>query len=238
MQLHNDEFPMMMELEAGMRDGCPKVLVGFGLYPLKNDQKTRDAGYDVFDDIPHVKIVVPADRTQMVFQPATDNYKKRFPQAWKAFEQRDVKPMSGMPIEEWPQVTRSMALSLKSINVPTVEALAEVHDGHIGKVPGGLELREKARTFLGLAKNTASGMAQAQENQRLRDQIQAMQAQITALGSGRALAAAPSPALPVDVSQQLAAEFADADAGLPPVPLDPEAAVKAARKTPARAAAR
>jgi hypothetical protein len=89
-----------------------------------------------------------------------------------------------MPVEQWPQITRAQAMTLKAMHVHTVESLAEVHDGHIDKLgQNGRELRTKAKAFLELAKDTAAAQAHAAENQALKDQIAELQRQFAQLSA-------------------------------------------------------
>jgi len=53
----------------------------------------------------------------------------------------------GMPITEWPPITRSQALELKAIKIHSVEQLAELPDSACTWL-GSRELRQKARTWL------------------------------------------------------------------------------------------
>lgn len=178
----DDEFPMMPEREFGQPEHVPQVMVGFGMVP-EQSKKTSEAGYPVFRDVEFCKIVIPGDKNFLHFQPATDEKRKKYPMAYAAFLAREKKPaLEGMPIEQWPQLTKGAALTLKAANIPTVEALAAVHDGNIDKIgQQGREWRAKAQAFLALAKDTAAGQKLAAENQSLKDQIKDMQRQITEL---------------------------------------------------------
>lgn len=196
----NDDFPMMLEREAGMMDHVPQVLVGFGLYPIKDGRKSAEAGRDVYKDVEFVRIAVPGDRNSLFFQPAEDSHRRRFPKAYDAFKQRSHEAREGTPIEQWPPVSRSVALNLKALHVHTVEALAEVHDGLIDKLgTNGRELRSRAQAWISDAQNNAEAQRLAKEKQDLQDQLEAMQAQIVALqsqsaeaGDGAAAARKPS----------------------------------------------
>lgn len=173
------EIPMMMEREFGQPEHVPQVGVGFGMVPEQSKKKS-EAGYPVYKDVEYVQIVIPGDKNSLYRQPATDQHKKRFPMAYAAFLAREKKPvLEGMPIEQWPQVTRSEALTLKAANIPTVEALAAVHDGHVDKLgQQGREWRAKAQAFIALAKDTAAGQKIAAENEDLKNQMADMQRQI------------------------------------------------------------
>lgn len=174
------EIPMMMEREFGLAEHFPAVAVGFTLVPTENKKKSKLAGHPVYEDVEFVKIVVPGDRQSDYFQPATEAHKKRFPRSYEAFLNRETKPITeGMPIEEWPQVSRSLAMTLKAANIYTVEALAEVHDGLVDKIGhNGRDLREKAKAFLRQSKDAAAASVFAEEKRQLQDQITVLQQQV------------------------------------------------------------
>lgn len=177
-----DDFPLILEREAGMADTIPPVAVGFGLYPVKDGPKSQKAGYDIYREELFVRICIPGDKNAVYFQPATPKHKTRFPQAFNAFQRREQSHIDeGMPVEQWAPITRALALTLRSLHIHTVEALASVHDGHIDHLPNGRDLREKARSWLANASEGAQALRAAEEKQRLEDQIAALQAQITAL---------------------------------------------------------
>ena len=189
--IFDDNCPMMMEREFGAPEGVPSVAVGFCLIPSEDKTKSSAAGYPVFREKEYVKIVVPGDKQSEYFQPSKDVDRKRYPLAYQAFKNRESSPVDeGMPIEQWPQVTRSIAMTLKAAGIHSVEALAAVHDGNIGKLGNnGSELRAKASAFLATAKDSAIATKLAADNKKLMDQISAMQAQIDALGKRKTKAA-------------------------------------------------
>lgn len=175
----DEEVPMMMEND---------VAVGFAYVPKPDKTGTAKAGYPVFKDMEYVHIKVPGDEKADYFQPATDEHKARFPNAYAAFKSSTAehKAISGMPIEQWAQVTRAQAMTFKAASIPTVEALAAVHDGNIGKLGhGGREWRAKAQAFLAQAKEGAKDMALVAENNKLREMIEGLQQQINALGGSK-----------------------------------------------------
>lgn len=182
MHPHSDDFPMIMEVEAGLPQNSPPVAVAFGLNPIRDKAKSEAAGHDVYVDVEFVKIAIPGDRNSLYFQPATEVHKRRFPKAYEAFRQRDSKAIEGMPIENWAPVSRALAMTLKAAHIHTVEALAEVHEGHIDRIgANGRELREKARAWLLDAKEGAAAQQLASEKKQLQDKIDAMQEQIKSL---------------------------------------------------------
>lgn len=191
----NDDFPMTMEREAGAPENVAALAVAFGMYPMIDKKASKKAGHDVYRDVEHIKAVVPGDKFSLHFQPATDLDRKRFPQAYKAFQGREQKVTTGMPIEEWAPINRSFAMTLRATHIHTVEALAEVHDSQIDRLGSNArELRAKAKAWLSDAKNSAASMEAAAREKALQDQLAAMQAQIAALSAGKPAPVAQGPA--------------------------------------------
>lgn len=182
MQPISDEFPLMLEREAGMTENVPPVAVGFGLQPHLNNKKTKQMGYKVYEDRVYVKIAVPGDKNSLVFQPASEAHKQRFPKAWAAFQASEHVVREGLPIDHWAPITRSMALTLRSLHIYTVEALAQVHDGLIDKLgASGRDLRSKAQSWLKDAQTGAERDRLASEKSELQGQIASLQAQMQAM---------------------------------------------------------
>jgi hypothetical protein len=183
--IFDDNCPMMMEREFGAPEGVPAIAVGFCMVPKEDKHKSKAAGYPVFREQEYIKLIVPGDKQSEYFQPSTDKHRQTFPNAYQAFKNRESKPVvEGMPIEQWPQVTRALSMTLRAAGIHTVEALASVHDGNIGKLGNNAhELRAKAKAFLETAKDAAAAQNLAAENQKLQDQIAAMQVQINALAA-------------------------------------------------------
>lgn len=178
----NPDIPMNLEREAGAHESVPAVAVGFGMHPMEDQQKSEAAGHPVFVDVEFVQIAVPGDKNSLYLQPATKKDRERYPRAYASFKERGVRPTEGLPIEEWPQVTRGQAMTLRAMHIHTVEALAEVHDGNVGVLgQNGRELVAKAKAFVKHASESASTHKQAAENQQLRDQIELQGQQLAQL---------------------------------------------------------
>lgn len=183
MNLFDDNCPMIMERELGLPEHVPQVMVGFCVEATEDRKKTAAAGYPVFTEREFCKIIIPGDKQSLYYQPATDEKRRKFPRAYQAFKTRETQPIvEGMPIGEWPQITRAQAMTFRAANIHTVEALAAVHDGNIDKIGSNArDLRTKAQAFLAVAKDSAAAQKLATENQHLRDQMAAMQEQINTL---------------------------------------------------------
>lgn len=151
---------------------------------VQNNFKSEREGRPIFDDVVFVRIVRPGDNKSIVERPAKDEDKHRFPLQWAQFERQEAQTLSGTPLEQWPPMTPALVRSLKAINIPTVEALAGVTDGNLENIGmGARKLRDQAQAFLVAAKDGAANSQLLAENEDLRDQIKALQANFEDLKS-------------------------------------------------------
>lgn len=180
----SDEIPLMMEREAGAPDFVAQIAVGFGLMPVEDKGESAKQGRRVFIDREFFSAKVPGDKNTHSLRLATQQDRDRFPRAYAAFQQRGLVPLQGTPLEEWPQVTRGQAMTLKAAGVHTVEAMAEVHDGHIDKLGANArELKVKAKSYVALAKDTAEAQRLADENRKKDEEMAELRRQIADLAS-------------------------------------------------------
>lgn len=204
-----DDIPLILEREAGLADHFPQVAVGFGFMPMQDHKKSQTAGHPVFKDVEFCKIVVPGDKQSVYCQPAKDEDRHRFPKAYAAFKNRESTPLEGLPIEQWPQVTRAMSMTLKAMHVHTVEALAEVNDANLGNLGQfGRDLRAKAQAYVKQAGDSAALNKMAEEKRALEEQLKTMQQQLNDLASR--VPAAPVAAAPKKRGPKSKAEQAEA----------------------------
>ncbi len=202
----SDDFPMALELEAGMDARfVPPVMVAFGLYPMIDQAASKLAGHDVFVEVEHVKIAIPGDRTSLFFQPSTEKHRERFPQAYANFKNRAEVPSTGTPIEQWAGITRAVAMTLRAAHISTVEAFAAVHDGNIDRlgISNARELQARAKAFIAQQTDSAATAKLASEKAELEARLKALEA---AVGNGTVvvpaqpaqIAAAPIVSQPVE----------------------------------------
>lgn len=165
------------------------VHVEFLLHPVVNGMKSKEAGREVCDDKPHVRIRVAGNDKDEFFGPVNEQIRARFSEEWDAFQKGMETPKSGTPIERWPEATPGMVRNFKALNIHTVEDLAALPDFGMQKLGmGAQEWRRKAQRFLSLAQ-TAADVGQLDElreaNAKLSDQVAEMQAQIAQLLEAR-----------------------------------------------------
>ncbi len=156
------------------------LYVEFSMRPVHMPFKSEQAGRPIFEDQAYITIRFPGDKTKTVERPViledTDRAPSdpaRFPRHWAAFQAQESQVSEGMPITEWPPLTKSQAQELKAINIHTVEQLAHMPDSGCNWM-GARELRKKAIAWLDFAAGHSKESA-------LQAVIDSQQAQIEAL---------------------------------------------------------
>ena len=162
----------------------------FEMVAIVNGVKSREAGREVCDDKPHVRIRVAGNDKEEFFGPVRDEHKQRFPEAWEAFQKGCEVAKSGTPLERWGRITPSLNRHLKNMNCYTVEDVASISDIGLQKIgPGGNELRREAQKFLSV-NQTAADVARLDdltaENATLKAQLSELQRQVGALMAAQA----------------------------------------------------
>lgn len=144
---------------------------------------------------PHVRIMVPGDKTSEWVQPVSEAHKQRFPRQWLAWQiaeglvggQEDI---PGWKLSEWEEINPELLRELTYMRFQTVEQLAGASDKQVqGMGLGGLGLREKARVALRNkmgAETRAAIEARDKENAELRAQLAAQQEQINQILAAQA----------------------------------------------------
>jgi len=165
------------------------LFVEFYLEAIEDQDETRAQGRPIYKDMEMISIRIMGDKNTHVVRPidlkgtpTTPPDNVRWPVQYAAFKNQSVQPQVGTPITEWPVVSKSMAMNLKSLNIHTVENLAEVSDGNLQNIGmGARDLRDKAIAFIEQAKDGSGIVKLQEENKDLRTKIEALQNQINAL---------------------------------------------------------
>jgi len=171
----------------------------------KNNFLTEKLGRPMYDEVIYVEVISPGSRDSTpVFevvrkyademnQPELSygmNYRqfKEYIDSFMKDEEVNAN-LVGTPITQWKEVNRTMAMQLRSANIFTVDALAELPDTKLTVVgPDGRTWREKARAYIAAARDTgyatklAADLDRANEELRLRDeQVRALATRIEEL---------------------------------------------------------
>lgn len=162
------------------------VFVQFYTDAVELKAESEKQGRPIFKDMPHIRKMIPGDASTIIERVAKEHDMRMHPREWEIFQRQQTTGMIGTPLEQWPQVTRAQVKEAKYFEVHTVEQLSELSDISCQRMGMGFfELRNKAKAYLEAAKGTAAETAQAAENQRLRDEIEALKAQVAEVAPRR-----------------------------------------------------
>lgn len=142
--------------------------------------ESEKSGRPIFKDIPFIRITIPGDTNNIIERKLSEEDKRKYPLAWADYQRGEAQGFIGTPLEQWPQITRAQVKEAKYFECHTVEQLAGLSDSHCQKLGMGfMELREKAKVYLGIAASTAAATAQALENEKLRQEMAELRATIS-----------------------------------------------------------
>lgn len=153
------------------------LMVRFFYKNVENKMESQAQGRPVFKEKTYIEIRIAGQRDAQACRPVTHNDKQRFAAHFEAFEKRMEPPTEGMPLAEWPQISRSQAEELSFLHIKTVEQLATVKDGNMQNFMGGYALREKAQKWLELT----NAETVDREKEEMRAELAELKAQMAKL---------------------------------------------------------
>lgn len=131
------------------------LFVEFYQDAILNSFKSEETGHPVYDEVDMINIMTVGNKTtfknkvKMVSDANGLSDPERFPAQWAAYKAQKEQLPDGMPLAEWPAITKAHALNLRGLKVFTVEQLAEIPDNNIDFLGlGGRTLRDKAKAWL------------------------------------------------------------------------------------------
>lgn len=153
--------------------------------PAQNNFQSERYGRPVFDEVTYVEVISPGSRGSMpVFElrrvlcqeagsdePMYSNEWDRYKTFVKLYDDSELTDatLTGTPINEWAEIKRTFAASLKVNNIFTVEAMANLPDERLQQIGmDGRMWREKARAYLAASANVGHATALAAELERVR----------------------------------------------------------------------
>ena len=165
-------------IESDSRDADSRLAVKFYKRAMKLENESNEAGRPIFKDYDFVRIMVAGDTLTEIDTYARDSHKQRFPKQWLQYQatQDSSSEMIGTPVEEWTLISQSQAQELRGIKLMTVESIANASDlqlQRIGMIAGMSPhaFRDKARTFLNLAEETAEATKRTEEINQLKQEL-------------------------------------------------------------------
>jgi nucleotidyltransferase/DNA polymerase involved in DNA repair len=160
-----------------------------------NAFKSREQGRKIFEEKVYIRILIPANRLNIIEREASDMDKQRFRRQWEAFLKGAEQLVSGTPLSEIPGITKSQELELRSLKVETAEQLAGIADSTVQLLgTGGPELKRRAQVYLA----TRSG------NEKLVEELNEVKRQLAELVAAKA--AVPVEAAKVTVTSDTPAK--------------------------------
>lgn len=127
-----------------------KIYAVFAEKAFLNDFKTKaNGGVNVYEPKLMVTLYFVGDKSKVVFQEAKEPDKRRFAEAWAAYQagMQPVPTGTQLKLVNW--VTETQLLNLMANHVHTVEQLADLSDISVQNIGlGGMELRKKANIAL------------------------------------------------------------------------------------------
>ena len=188
-----------MAIESDINNADNRLAVKFYNTEVQNEIETIKQNRPIFEEKIFIKIATPGDSLNEIDRGIYDSDKNRFPIQWANFlnRQGEHQNYSGTSLKEWPLITKSQAEELRGLKFHTVEAIAMATDQAIQKIGmlAGMSpytFREKAQSFIKMAKEGADVSAREAELNALKEEnakikaeaeekYQKQQAQIEAL---------------------------------------------------------
>jgi hypothetical protein len=176
-----------MAIDSDTQGADARLAVQFYKKSVKQEDASNEAGRPIFKEFDFVRIMIPGDNLTEIDTYAQDSHKQRFPRQWAHYQNQvaNHNDIIGTPLDQWPQITRSQADELRGLKFHTVESIADCSDQQlqrIGMVAGmsPYNFREKAKSFLNLASNSADVAQREAELQALREENDKIKAETDA----------------------------------------------------------
>lgn len=176
-----------MAIDSDTQGADARLAVQFYKKSVKQEDASNEAGRPIFKEFDFVRIMIPGDNLTEIDTYAQDSHKQRFPRQWAHYQNQvaNHNDIIGTPLDQWPQITRSQADELRGLKFHTVESIADCSDQQlqrIGMVAGmsPYNFREKAKSFLNLASNSADVAQREAELQALKEENDKIKAETDA----------------------------------------------------------
>jgi hypothetical protein len=168
-----------MALPSDEQGADSRLQVRFYKRPVQQEAETLEAGRPIYKEFDFVHICVAGDTLTEIDTYALASHKARFPIQWANYQNRvgaNDQEVVGTPVSEWPLVSKSQAEELRAMKFHTVESIANASDQQLQRMgmAAGMSpyaFRDKAKSFLNLASNSAETDKRAQEIENLRQEL-------------------------------------------------------------------
>src|SRR5690606_9526446 len=132
------------------------LVVFFYKKPVKNNKKSLEAGRPIFEDVDYIKMHPPGERLNIIDRPATSEDIHKYPEQWHRYLHNQTQIPEGTPVDLLFPNHPSVAESLKSLGVFTVEQLANLSAHAMDTIGMGAQgYVDKAKKYLSNAEKGA-----------------------------------------------------------------------------------
>jgi len=135
-------------LPPGMGPGHDDNLhVRFFMRPRIDMEASAKANRPIYKDVPHVEIMIPGDKNNIVLAEVWEQHIKRFPIHWEQFQAGVKEQVVGTPLKAAPFLTESHIEELAYFKIRTIEQLASLADSNMTWM-GAREMSQAAKNYL------------------------------------------------------------------------------------------
>jgi len=168
-----------MALPSDEQGADSRLQVRFYKRPVQQEAETLEAGRPIYKEFDFVHICVAGDTLTEIDTYALASHKTRFPIQWANYQNRvgaNDQEVVGTPVSEWPLVSKSQAEELRAMKFHTVESIANASDLQLQRMgmAAGMSpyaFRDKAKSYLNLASNSAETDKRTQEINNLKEEL-------------------------------------------------------------------
>ena len=168
-----------MALPSDEQNADARLQVRFYKRPVQQEAETLASGRPIYKEFDFVHICVAGDTLTEIDTYVLQSHKTRFPIQWANYQNRigkDDQEVIGTPVAEWPLVSKSQAEELRAMRFYTVEAIAGASDQQLQRMgmAAGMSpyaFRDKAKSFLNLASDSAETDKRTQEINELKEEL-------------------------------------------------------------------
>jgi hypothetical protein len=154
-------------LPPGMGPGFDDNLhVRFFMRPRIDEEASQRENRPIYRDVPHIEIMIPGDKNNIVLAQVWEQHIRRFPVHWEQFQAGVKDQVVGTPLKVAPFLTESHIEELAYFKVRTIEQLANLADSNMTWM-GAREMQQAAKKYL----DKVNG------NESLMKRIEALEAQ-------------------------------------------------------------
>lgn len=145
----------------------------------KNEAKSNLAGHPVYD--PEIFISIRSKSgLSVVTKKATEAHIAQYPMQYRQFQRTEQK-IDGLPLKEWPPITRVQMMNLNAAGIRSVEQLRDASEEKLKFLGSeGRLLQEQAQAYFEAAKDASKVIRQAKELSQRDNEIQSLKAQLAA----------------------------------------------------------